>query len=99
FTSTTVSNTRSVYANVFFLDRGNSSIFERIFSYQKAKGNNWNQTFLPLTFRTSAGWPHVFPTYNAHIAFEMQDGKAPLSNLTENGDGTYTEVINPLSTV
>lgn len=99
FTSTTVSNTRSVYANVFFLDRGNSSIFERIFSYQKAKGNNWNQTFLPLTFRTSAGWPHVFPTYNAHIAFEMQDGKAPLSNLSENGDGTYTEVINPLSTV
>lgn len=98
FTSTTVSNTRSVYANVFFLDRGNSSISERIFCYQKAKGNNWNQTFLPLTFRTSAGWPHIFPTYNAHIAFEMQDGKAPLSNLTDNGDGTYTEVINPQST-
>ncbi|MCX6309255.1 MAG: RagB/SusD family nutrient uptake outer membrane protein, partial [Bacteroidia bacterium] len=98
FTSTTVSNIRSVYSNVFFLDRGSSSIYERIFSYQKALGNSWNQGYLPLTFRTSAGWPHVFPTYNAHIAFQMQDGKAPLSELRDNGDGTYMEVINPEST-
>ncbi|MCK9506961.1 MAG: RagB/SusD family nutrient uptake outer membrane protein [Pigmentiphaga sp.] len=99
FTNTSVSNTRSVYANVFFLDRGSTDIRERIFSFQKAKNNNWNQTFLPLTFRSSAGWPHVFPTYNAHIAFEMQDGKLPLDNLIDNGDGTYEEVINSNSTI
>jgi starch-binding outer membrane protein, SusD/RagB family len=97
FTSTTVINTRSVYSNVFFLDRGHSSMYERIFSYQKAKGNSWNQGFMPLTFRTSAGWPRIFPTYNAHIAFQMQDGKTPVTQLTDNGDGTYTEVINPES--
>lgn len=98
FTSTTINNSRSVFSNVFFLDRGHASMYERIFSYQKAKGNSWNQTFLPLTFRTAAGWPHIFPTYNAHIAFQMQDGKSPVTALSDNGDGTYTEVINPEST-
>ncbi len=98
FTSTTINNSRSVYSNVFFLDRGHASMFERIFSYQKARGNAWNNRFLPLTFRSSAGWPHIFPTYNAHIAFEMQDGKSPIVDLIDNGDGTYTEVINPSST-
>lgn len=99
FNSTTINNSMSVYANIFFLDRGHASMFERIFSYQRPKGNYWNNLFLPLTFRTSAGWPHIFPSYNAHIAFDMQDGKKPIVDLVENGDGTYTEVINPASTV
>jgi len=94
FTSTSINNSRSVYSNVFFLDRGHTSMFERIFSYQRAKSASWNHNFLPLTFRTSAGWPHIFPTYNAHIAFQMQDGKAPITDLVDNGDGTYSEVIN-----
>lgn len=98
FTSTTVSPSRSVYSNVFFLERGSASMYERIFSYQKTVGNSWNQLFLPLTFRTSSGWPVVFPSYNAHIAFQMQDGKAPISQLRDNGDETYTEVVNPVST-
>jgi len=98
FTSTTVSNSRSVYSNVFFIDRGNASIYERIFSYQKAKASTWNIAFLPLSFKTSATWPKIFPSYNAHVAFQMQDGKAPTSGLTDNGDGTYTEIINPEST-
>jgi hypothetical protein len=98
FTSTTVNTSLSVYSNVFFLDRGNASIYERIFSYQKAKGNTWNQGFLPMTFRTSEGWPRIFPSYNAHIAYQMQDGKSPISQLTDNGDGTYSEQINSLST-
>lgn len=99
FTSTTINNSQSVYNNVFFLERGHASMYERIFSYQKSKGNIWSQTFLPLTFRTSAVWPQIFPTYNAHIAFQMQDGKAPISGLIDNGDGSYTETVNPESTI
>ncbi|MCK9507339.1 MAG: RagB/SusD family nutrient uptake outer membrane protein, partial [Pigmentiphaga sp.] len=37
FTSTTINSGVSVFNNVFFLDRGHSSMFERIFSFQKAK--------------------------------------------------------------
>lgn len=85
-------SSRSIWSDAFFADRSISR--EAIFSYQKKLGGTWNNMYLPLTMRTNAGWPSNFPSYNVHAAFEMKSGKMPTSGLTDNGDGTYTEVVN-----